>query len=64
MVLTGSGDDGASGLIAVKTAAGMSLVQDPAEAVHDSMPESAIEQDHFDEQTCRRNVAERPYVYV
>jgi two-component system chemotaxis response regulator CheB len=48
VVLTGSGDDGVSGLIAVTTAGGMSLVQDPAEAVHDSMPESAIEQDHVD----------------
>jgi len=48
VVLTGSGDDGVSGLIAVKTAGGMSLVQDPAEAVHDSMPETAIEQDHVD----------------
>ena len=48
VVLTGSGDDGVSGLIAVKAAGGMSLVQDPAEAVHDSMPESAIEQDHVD----------------
>jgi len=47
-VLTGSGDDGVSGLIAVKAAGGMSLVQDPAEAVHDSMPETAIEQDHVD----------------
>ena len=26
----------------------LSLVQNPVEAVHDSMPESAIEQDHVD----------------
>jgi len=48
VVLTGSGEDGVSGLIAIKAAGGMSLVQDPTEAVHDSMPETAIEQDHVD----------------
>jgi two-component system, chemotaxis family, protein-glutamate methylesterase/glutaminase len=48
VVLTGSGEDGVSGLIAIKAAGGMSLAQDPAEAVHDSMPESAIEHDDVD----------------
>ncbi|OLD97579.1 MAG: hypothetical protein AUI36_45465 [Cyanobacteria bacterium 13_1_40CM_2_61_4] len=48
VVLTGSGDDGVIGLIAIKAAGGMSLVQDPAEALHDSMPETAIEHDDAD----------------
>ncbi len=48
VVLTGSGGDGVIGLIAIKAAGGMSLVQDPAEALHDSMPETAIEHDDVD----------------
>jgi two-component system chemotaxis response regulator CheB len=48
VVLTGSGDDGVSGLIAIKEKGGLSVVQDPAEALHDSMPETAIERDHVD----------------
>ena len=48
VVLTGSGDDGVSGLIAIKEAGGVSIAQDPEEASHDSMPESAIRHDHVD----------------
>jgi len=48
VVLSGFGDDGVSGLIAIKAAGGLSVVQQPFEAVHDSMPQSAIKRDHVD----------------
>lgn len=42
MILTGAGSDGAIGIKAVKESGGLIMVQDPAEAEHDSMPRSAI----------------------
>ena len=42
VILTGAGYDGAIGIKAVKESGGLILVQDPAEAEHDSMPRSAI----------------------
>jgi two-component system chemotaxis response regulator CheB len=48
IVLTGGGHDGLSGLIAIKTAGGLSLVQSPAEARAPSMPMRAILDDHPD----------------
>ena len=42
IVLSGSGSDGALGVKAIKEAGGLVLVQDPAEAAHDSMPRAAI----------------------
>ena len=48
VVLTGCGDDGASGLIAIKAAGGLSLVQDPSGASHGSMPAEAIRRDDVD----------------
>jgi two-component system chemotaxis response regulator CheB len=42
ILLTGTGDDGVSGLIAVTAAGGLSLVQDPQEAAYPQMPRSAI----------------------
>jgi two-component system chemotaxis response regulator CheB len=43
VVLTGGGDDGTAGLIEVKRTGGLAVAQDPEEAVHPAMPQSAIE---------------------
>ena len=48
VVLTGAGQDGLQGLIDIKAAGGISLVQSPDEAEHASMPEHAIIGDHVD----------------
>jgi len=42
VLLSGTGDDGVSGLIAITSAGGISLVQDPLEAAYSHMPRSAL----------------------
>jgi len=48
ILLTGCGEDGVSGLIAISNAAGLTLAQDPDEAYMPSMPLNALRQDDVD----------------
>ena len=48
VLLTGNLSDGVAGLVAIKAADGLSLVQDPEEAVFSSMPRNALLYDHVD----------------
>lgn len=43
VILSGTMDDGSSGLWAVKQAGGVAIVQDPADAAYQDMPQSALE---------------------
>jgi two-component system, chemotaxis family, CheB/CheR fusion protein len=43
IVLSGTGDDGAAGLKAIRSAGGLCLVQDPETAEYDGMPRSAMD---------------------
>ena len=48
VLLSGTGEDGVSGLIAIKSMGGLSIVQDPREAKFPSMPRNAIVYDDVD----------------
>jgi two-component system chemotaxis response regulator CheB len=43
VILTGANHDGSQGLLAIKNARGLAVVQDPETAEVDTMPRSAIE---------------------
>jgi two-component system, chemotaxis family, protein-glutamate methylesterase/glutaminase len=45
VLLSGTGEDGVAGLIAITAAGGITLVQDPLEAAYPQMPRSAITND-------------------
>ncbi|MFT8245884.1 chemotaxis protein CheB [Roseomonas sp. BN140053] len=57
LVLTGLLDDGTAGLIAVKRCGGISLVQDPDDALWPDMPRNALLRDSVDQ---RASLAELP----
>lgn len=48
VLLTGNLSDGVAGLVAIKAAGGLTVVQDPAEAQFPSMPYNALLYDHVD----------------
>jgi two-component system CheB/CheR fusion protein len=48
IILSGTGTDGAVGLREIKSVGGIALVQDPAEAKYDGMPQAAIQADAAD----------------
>jgi two-component system chemotaxis response regulator CheB len=48
VLLSGFGSDGVPGLVRIKAAGGISLVQDPREATHPVMPTRAIVEDDVD----------------
>ncbi|PHQ79276.1 MAG: hypothetical protein COB66_07185, partial [Coxiella sp. (in: Bacteria)] len=57
ILLSGSGNDGSEGIIAISNAGGLTLAQNPSEAEFDSMPASAIATGHID---CILNASEMP----
>jgi two-component system, chemotaxis family, protein-glutamate methylesterase/glutaminase len=48
VLLSGGGSDGVRGLVAIKAAGGLSIVQEPSEARNPAMPASAIAHDDVD----------------
>jgi two-component system chemotaxis response regulator CheB len=48
VLLTGHLSDGVAGLVEIKRAGGLSIVQDPREAAAPSMPRNALRHDHVD----------------
>jgi len=48
VLLSGSLDDGTAGLSAIKKGGGITIVQDPAEALYPAMPQSAIDNTSID----------------
>jgi two-component system chemotaxis response regulator CheB len=61
LVLSGTGEDGVSGLVAIKAEGGLNLVQDPAEAIMPYMPQKAIRKNHVD---ARLRVQDIPHILL
>jgi two-component system chemotaxis response regulator CheB len=57
VVLTGLLDDGTDGLIAIKAAGGLSIIQDPEDAEWPSMPRNALKRDHVDHAAALGDIA-------
>ena len=58
ILLSGMGDDGVSGLIAISAAGGVSLVQAPDEAAYPQMPRSGIINDRVQAALAVADIAE------
>jgi len=58
LLLTGGGDDGVDGMIAIKEAQGLSLVQDPKDSLMPYLPINAIRYDHVDAMVPVASIAE------
>jgi two-component system CheB/CheR fusion protein len=48
IILSGTGGDGAKGLVAIKNAGGLAIVQDPASAKYSGMPNAALQDGRVD----------------
>ncbi|MCB1773912.1 MAG: EAL domain-containing protein [Gammaproteobacteria bacterium] len=58
VILSGTGTDGASGMLEIKSAGGITIAQDPKTAKYDGMPLSAIHADAADLIQAPRQIAE------
>jgi two-component system, chemotaxis family, protein-glutamate methylesterase/glutaminase len=59
IILTGANDDGAAGLKTIRACGGLAWVQDPADAMADSMPSAAIAQAGADVVLSLQELAQR-----
>ncbi len=57
LLLTGGGDDGVNGMLAIKEARGLNLVQDPTESLVPYMPMNALRYDHVDRVLATKSIA-------
>jgi two-component system chemotaxis response regulator CheB len=58
VIMTGAGNDGSKGLLKIKDNGGLTIVQDPADAEMDSMPNSALQLQKVDHVVRLKNIPE------